>query len=70
MLHPVRLRASHWAGIVTGALVVVLAFSWDFRHILAGEMPHPFHWGTFAVGLCLGMLSYARARTVEAEHRG
>jgi len=41
--------------------VIVLSFTLDYRNILAGGMPHPFHWGVFGLGLGIGAVSYRQA---------
>jgi hypothetical protein len=55
------LRIGHWniAGVVSGALVIIVSFSLDFRNIMSGGMPHPFHRGIFGLGLGIGVVSYA-----------
>jgi hypothetical protein len=42
--------------VAVGGLVLVLAFCWDFRNILAGGRPNPFPWPLFAVGEGLGLV--------------
>jgi hypothetical protein len=58
---PVLLTGSHWATISTGGLVVIVAFCWDWRNILAGGLPNPFPWPLFAFGLLLGLASFLHA---------
>ena len=61
---PLRIRAWNVLGVVLGALVIILSFTLDYRNITSGGMPHPFHWGVFALGLAIGGVSYAgTART-------
>lgn len=57
------LRSGVWSslGVLLGALVIVLSFTLDYRSILAGGMPHPFHWGVFGLGLGIGAASYGQA---------
>jgi len=57
----VRVGAIEWVGIVAGAGVIVVAFAMDYRHIMAGGMPHPFNWPVFGLGMILGVGSYVRA---------
>ncbi len=57
----VRMGALHWTGMIAGALVIVVAFAMDYRHVMSGGMPHPFHWGVFAFGMALGVGSYIKA---------
>lgn len=58
---PLRIRYWNIAGVLAGAFVIVVAFTLDNRNILAGGLPHPFHWGVFAFGLGIGLVSYALA---------
>lgn len=57
----VRIGGLHWAGLIAGALVIVVAFAMDYRQILSGGVPHAFHWTVFGAGLTLGVGSYASA---------
>jgi hypothetical protein len=61
--HPVVLRAVNWAGITLGAIVIIVSFTLDYPNIIRGGMPQPFHWGVFALGETVGVLSYALAAT-------
>lgn len=58
---PVRIDALHWAGILMGALILIVSFTLDYRNILAGGMPRRFAWGVFGIGLGLGIGSYIGA---------
>jgi hypothetical protein len=58
---PVRIGRARWFGIMAGALVIVVAFALDYRNILAGGMPHSFHWWLFGLGLGGGLLNYVTA---------
>jgi hypothetical protein len=57
------LHVGFWnaAGIMLGALVIVLSFTLDYRNTVAGGIPHPFHWGVFGLGMTIGLVSYGRA---------
>jgi hypothetical protein len=57
----IRIGVIEWAGIVAGAVVILVAFAMDYKHIMAGGMPHPFHWPVFGLGMMLGVGSYVRA---------
>jgi hypothetical protein len=57
----IRIGAIEWVGIVAGGVVIVGAFAMDYRQIMAGGMPHPFHWPVFGLGMMLGVGSYVRA---------
>lgn len=58
---PLRIGLWNTAGVLTGALVIILSFTLDRRNIMAGGLPHPFHWGVFGLGLGIGALSYGLA---------
>jgi hypothetical protein len=58
-MEPVRIQRAAWAGIVAGAVVIVISFAMDYGNIMAGGMPQRFNWGMFAVGLVIGIGSYA-----------
>jgi hypothetical protein len=57
----VRLRPPHWAGVLTGALVIIAAFVWDFRNTMSGGMPNPFNWPLFAAGEIIGLITFFAA---------
>ena len=58
---PVHIGATHWGGILAGAIVIIVSFAMDYRNLMAGGMPHTFAWGVFSAGLALGVGSYIRA---------
>lgn len=58
---PLAIRYGNIAGVLLGALVIIVSFTLDCRNILAGGAPRPFHWGVFAVGLVFGSGSYLLA---------
>ncbi len=47
------------AGIVLGALLIIVAFCWDYRALSRGELPRAFPWGLFGLGEAVGLLSFA-----------
>lgn len=57
---PLQIGRWNIAGVLFGALVIVLSFILDYNNILAGGMPHPFHWSVFGLGMGIGVVSYAR----------
>jgi uncharacterized membrane protein len=61
---PIRYRWAHVVGIGSGGLIVIVAFCWDWRNIIAGGEPNPFHWPLFATGLCVGIVSFVHATSV------
>lgn len=60
---PMQIRVWNAAGVLLGAMVIVLSFTLDYRNILNGGMPNPFHWGVFGLGMAIGTLSFLPART-------
>lgn len=46
----VVVKGSQWVGLIMGGALVVLSFTWDFRNLLAGNLPHPFAWWLFLAG--------------------
>jgi hypothetical protein len=58
---PVRFGRGHWAAILGGGLIVVTAFCWDFRNVVAGGMPNPFNWPLFILGNVLGIAGFLHA---------
>ena len=59
---PLQIGRWNIAGVLLGALVIIVAFTFDYRNIMASGMPNPFHWGVFGLGMAIGAVSYARAR--------
>jgi hypothetical protein len=55
----VRIGGVRGLGIASGAALILASFLMEYRRVMAGGMPHPFHWGVFGAGLALGILSYA-----------
>ena len=58
---PMRLRAVHWLGVYAAGLIIVAAFTWDYRSVMAGAVPKGFHWAFFAVGEVLGVTGFLHA---------
>ncbi len=56
--HSIRLRVAHWICAFAGALLILAAFTWDYRNVLAGGMPKPFHWPLFALGEVLWVMAF------------
>ena len=57
----VHIGPAHWAGVLVGAAVIVFAFAMDYENVMAAGLPQPFHWSVFALGLMIGVVSYAHA---------
>jgi hypothetical protein len=58
---PVRLGRWNWAGIAAGAATIIVSFTLDYRNVVGGGMPYPFHWTLFSLGMAIGVLGYASA---------
>jgi hypothetical protein len=56
----VRLGALDWTGIFLGAFIIVASFTWDYRDLLSGRMPHPYEWPLFALGEAISLASFLR----------
>lgn len=57
----VRGGFAHWAGVLAGALVMIVAFVWDFRNTLSGGLPNPFNWPLFLVGEAIALSAFLAA---------
>ncbi len=64
---PVRLGPLHWFGFTAAGLLLILAFTWDFRNTSGGGIPQSFAWLLFGVGEALGVGAYLHALTASAE---
>ena len=58
---PVTVSATQWAGVMVGAVIIVISFAMDYPHLMTGGMPHPFTWSVFSAGLLIGLGSYVCA---------
>jgi len=50
-----------WALALAGSLLIVSSFVWRGEEAARGEMPGPFPWPLFALGMVLGLWAFARA---------
>lgn len=57
----VRGRLWHWLGVLAGAVIIIVAFVWDFRNTTAGGVPNPFNWPLFLFGEALGLGAFLAA---------
>jgi hypothetical protein len=57
----IRGRLLHSAGVLAGALIIIVAFVWDFRNTSAGGIPNPFNWPLFLVGEAVGLSAFLAA---------
>jgi hypothetical protein len=60
-VNPVRLGIRNWAGLVTGAGVIITSFTLDHANISAGGMPRPFQWLVFGTGMSIALVGYGEA---------
>ncbi len=58
---PIAAGKPHWIAILTGALVIVASFLWDWRNTTAGLWPNPFNWTVFCLGMLIGAAGFAHA---------
>jgi hypothetical protein len=58
---PFPISRCEWVAIVTGGLLLIAAFCWDWRNIAAGGMPNPFPWPLFFLGEAIGFGSFLHA---------
>ena len=58
---PVRLDPFHWLGLLVSGVVLVMAFTWDFRNIANGGLPRPFNWPLLAVGETIALGTFLHA---------
>src|SRR5581483_7467808 len=54
-------RPLHWAALLAGAFLMMLAFMWDYRNIDAGGLPNPFEWPVLLAGEALGLTGFVAA---------
>lgn len=57
----IRGRPLHWSGVLGGAVIIIVAFVWDFRNTTAGGFPNPFNWLLFLLGEALGLIAFLAA---------
>jgi hypothetical protein len=54
----IRSRTPHWLGVLGGAVVIIIAFVWDFQNIMKGGMPNRFNWPLFLAGEGIGLVAF------------
>jgi hypothetical protein len=59
----VRLGALDWTGVFLGAFIILGSFTWDYRNVLAGRMPHSYEWPLFVLGEGISVASFLRGLT-------
>ena len=58
---PLRFCGLDWLAIFGGGLVVIVAFCWDWRQLVAGGWPPPFNWPLFVAGEAVGAAGFLHA---------
>jgi len=58
---PVSPSALDWTAIVSGGLLIVAAFCWDYRNLMQGGEPNPFHWPLFVCGEIVGLAGFVHS---------
>ncbi len=66
---PTAHRRGDWAAIFLGGLVLIVAFCWDWRNILAGGTPNPFRWDLYALGLAIGLAGFVHGLLMPRESK-
>lgn len=49
-----------WILVTLSATVIFISFIFDFRTIIQQQLPHPFRWDLFLIGLILGVVVFVR----------
>lgn len=63
---PLTPRAWHWAAVLGGGLLIVVAFCWDYRSMLANGSPVAFNWPLFLLGLAVGSAGFVHCLWADA----
>lgn len=58
---PVRFAWFHGMTILGGALVIIVAFCWDWQNTSHGGWPNPFNWPLFLLGMAVGAAGFGHA---------
>jgi hypothetical protein len=61
LCRPIRIGRLQWIGLISGGALVILSFTWDFRNVIAGNLPHPFAWWLFLVGEFVSLGTFLKA---------
>ena len=54
-------RPREWMAMITGGVIVILSFVWDYRNTTAGGLPNPFNWPLFFAGEFIALMSFCVA---------
>lgn len=58
---PLHIRGLQWVSILLGGIVIVIAFTMDYRNTVAGGMPNPFNWMVFSLGEVIALAGFGSA---------
>jgi hypothetical protein len=61
LCRPVKIGPVQWIGLILGGALVILSFTWDFRNVVAGNLPHPFTWWLFLTGEFVSLGTFLKA---------
>jgi hypothetical protein len=61
LYRPVYIQPREWIGLILGGALIVLSFTWDFPHVVAGNLPSPFAWWLFLAGELVSLGTFLRA---------
>jgi len=70
LYRPIYTEWRHWTGLFLGGALVILSFTWDFRHVIAGNMPRPFTWWLFVTGDAVSLGSFLHGFLRQRPHAG
>jgi hypothetical protein len=56
---PLALQWRDWILLVTGGIIVIISFCWDYPNIMAGGFPRHFQWIVFFLGLALSSATFS-----------
>lgn len=54
-------RRPQWLAMITGGVLVIASFVWDYRNTAAGGLPNPFNWPLFFAGMILALAGFTFA---------
>lgn len=58
---PMVFASASWAAMLSGGVLVVVAFCWDYRNIMNGGVPQVFNWPLLLVGESVGLAAFLHA---------
>jgi hypothetical protein len=61
LCRPMKIGLLQWTGLILGGALVILSFTWDFRYVIAGNLPHPFSWWLFVAGESVSLGTFLKA---------